>query len=213
MKTERTRLQRLPARGAHDRETVHAIIDAALVGHLGIVVDGQPFVIPTLVARDGDKVLLHGSAASRTLRVLRAGAPACLTVTLTDGLVLARSAFHHSVNYRSAVVLGTATEVTGEDAKTAALTRFTERLVPGRWDDCRPPTRQELKGTAVFELPVDEASAKTRSGPPGDDEADYALPHWAGVIPVRTSYGTPEPDPGRRADVPLPAYLEALVGA
>lgn len=213
MKTERTRLQRLPARGAHDRATVHAIIDAALVGHLGIAVDGQPFVIPTLVARDGDRVLLHGSAASRTLRVLRAGAPACLTVTLTDGLVLARSAFHHSINYRSAVVLGTATEVTGEEAKTVALTRFTERLLPGRWDDCRPPTKQELKGTAVFELPIEEASAKARTGPPGDDDADYALPHWAGVVPVQTSYGAPEPDPGRRADVPVPGYLAALLRA
>ncbi len=209
MKTDRTRVRRLPKRGRHDAGTIHAILDATLVGHLGIVEDGQPFVIPTLVARDGDTVLVHGSSASRTLRVMRGGAPVCLTATLTDALVLARAAFHHSINYRSVVILGTAREIEDEAAKAAALEIFTEKLLPGRWDDCRPPSRLELKGTAVFSLPLTEASAKLRTGPPGDDEEDYALGHWAGIVPLRTVAGAPEPDPGRRADVPVPGYLRA----
>ena len=210
MKTPRTKLRRLPKRGAHDRETIDAILDEALICHLGFVHDGRPAVIPTLHARAGDEVFLHGSAASRMLRALATGIEACLTVTLVDGLVLARSAFHHSVNYRSVVLYGTATPVTEPEAKERALEAFTEKLVPGRWAAVRPPTRKELKGTAALALPITEGSAKVRTGPPIDDDEDYALDAWAGVVPIRTEMLPPEPDPRLRAGIDTPAHVRAL---
>jgi nitroimidazol reductase NimA-like FMN-containing flavoprotein (pyridoxamine 5'-phosphate oxidase superfamily) len=191
----RTRVRRVPARADYDRATIDAILDEALVAHLGFAVDGQPFVIPALHARIGDEVYVHGSAASRAIRTLANGLPACLTVTLVDGLVLARSAFHHSMNYRSVVVLGQARVIADADERMAALEAFTERLVPGRWDEVRPPSRQELKGTAVLALPLDEASAKVRSGPPADEPEDHELGVWAGVVPLTTVAGAPQADP------------------
>ncbi len=202
----RTKLRRKPARGCYDREAIDAILDEAMVAHLGCTHEGQPFVIPTLHARVGDEVYFHGSAASRTIRALRAGAPACLTVTLLDGVVLARSAMHHSVNYRSVVVLGTARPVEDLDRRMQAVQAFTERLIPGRWQEVRPPTVKELKAIHVLALPLDEASAKVRTGPPVDDEEDYELPAWAGVIPLHTHAGAPVPDPRLASGIaPSPA--------
>lgn len=202
----RTKVRRKPARARYDREAVDAILDEAMVAHLGCAHDGQPFMIPTLHARVGDEVYVHGSAASRTIRALRAGAPACLTVTLLDGLVLARSAVHHSVNYRSVVVLGTARAVEDLDMRMQAVQAFTERLIPGRWQEVRPPTIKELKAIHVLALPIDEVSAKIRTGPPLDDEDDYALPAWAGVIPLHIHAGAPVPDPRLASGIaPSPA--------
>jgi nitroimidazol reductase NimA-like FMN-containing flavoprotein (pyridoxamine 5'-phosphate oxidase superfamily) len=207
MKTPRTKLRRVPKRGAHDRETIDAILDEALVAHLGFIHDGRPAVIPTLHARVGDEVLIHGSAASRALRALTDGLDACLTVTLIDGLVLARSAFHHSMNYRSVVLYGRARPLTGAAQLEAALEAFTEKLVPGRWADVRWPTAKELKATAVLALPIAEGSAKVRTGPPIDDEEDYALDAWAGVVPLCLSPGAPVPDPQLRDGIPQPSYV------
>ena len=192
--TPRTQLRRLPKRGVFDKAQVHAILDEGFICHVGFVADGQPFVIPTGYARCGDTIYIHGSAASRMLRNLDAGVDLCVTVTLVDGLVLARSGFHHSMNYRSVVVLGNARLVTETQEKLDALRLFTNHIVPGRWEEVRPPTDQELKGTSVLALALDEVSAKVRSGPPLDDEEDYALPIWAGVVPVRTHLGDPVPD-------------------
>src|SRR5215213_6352029 len=193
MKTPRTKLSRVPQRGSHDQETIRAILDEALIGHVAWVTrDGRPAVIPTLIARDGDQLLIHGSSASRTLRALRAGLEACVEVTHVDGLVLARSAFHHSMNYRSAILYGTL-EPAPDPEK--ALEIFTEKLVPGRWAHVRWPNRQELKATTVLRLAITEGSAKVRTGPPVDDDEDYALDTWAGVIPLRTSADHPAPDP------------------
>jgi len=180
---ERLRVEREPQRALYDRETIAAILDEALICHLGFEVGGQPYVIPTLHARVGDVLYVHGSAASRMLRHAAAGAPVCVTVTLFDGLVLARSVFNHSVNYRSAVVLGTATLVEGEE-KLTALRALTEQLAPGRWDEARQPTATELKATWILSLPLDEASAKVRTGPEEDEPEDLDLPVWAGVVPV-----------------------------
>ncbi len=208
----RSRVRREPHRGVYDRATVDAVLDAALVCHLAFEDGGQPFAVPTLHARVGDVVYVHGSAASRALRTLRAGAPACLTVTVVDGLVLARSVFEHSVNYRSVMVLGRAREVTGTAAKTAALEAFTERLAPGRWAEARRPTSQELAATAIFELPLTEASAKIRNGPPEDgDTADGELAIWAGVVPLHTSWGRPEPDPALRPGIGVPDSVRRLL--
>jgi nitroimidazol reductase NimA-like FMN-containing flavoprotein (pyridoxamine 5'-phosphate oxidase superfamily) len=184
----------MPARGDYERATIEAILDEAMVAHIGFTRDEQPYVIPTLHARVGERVYFHGSSASRTIRALAGGAPACLTVTLLDGLVLARSAVHHSVNYRSVVVLGHPTAIEEPDEKLAAIEAFTERLVPGRWNEVRPPTAKELKAIQVLALPLSEASAKLRSGPPVDDEEDYALDIWAGVIPLATVASAPTPD-------------------
>jgi uncharacterized protein len=181
----------------YEPEAIHAILDDAMVCHVGVVDGGQPLVVPTLHARDGDRLLVHGSSASRTMRLLSAGEPATVTATNLDGLVLARSAFHHSVNYRSATVYGRATPIQDEAEKLAALELFLERFAPGRWQEVREPTRKELKGTRVVALPLDEASAKVRTGPPIDDEEDYALDVWAGVIPFRLERGEPMPDPRR----------------
>jgi nitroimidazol reductase NimA-like FMN-containing flavoprotein (pyridoxamine 5'-phosphate oxidase superfamily) len=202
--TPRTTLRRLPARGHFDRATVNAILDEALVCHVGFVSDGQPFVIPTIHARAGDQVFVHGSAASRMLKTLQGGVPVCLTATLLDGLVLARSAFHHSMNYRSVVVLGDATPVTDEREKWDALHAIVEHVAPGRWSEVREPSAKELAGTLVLRLPIEEASAKVRTGPPLDDEEDYALECWAGVLPLRLTPGTPVPDPRMPAGRALP---------
>ena len=207
--TPRTHVRRVPQRGLYDRATIDAILDDSLVAHVGFSVDDQPYVIPMLIARIGDRVYLHGSTASRMVRKLAAGVPACLTTTLVDGIVLARSAYHHSMNYRSVVVLGTATLVEGADERAAALEAFTEKLLPGRWDEVRPPTPQELKGTRVLAMELSEASAKVREGDPSDDEEDYALDVWAGVIPLALTAGTPRPDTRLRAGIePSPAVTE-----
>jgi len=202
----RTRVTRMPSRASYERETVEAILDEAIVSHVGTVSAGGPVVIPTLHARAGDSLYIHGSAASPTLR-RAAQAEVCLTATLLDGLVLARSAMHHSVNYRSVVVFGQAERVDDAEAKREALAAFTEKLVPGRWADVRPPTARELKATAVLRLPLDEASAKVRDGGPLDDEEDYELPVWAGTIPLRLSADPPEPDARLLPGVELPPYL------
>jgi uncharacterized protein len=183
--TSRTTLKRLPQRGAFDRTTVYQILDEAFICHVGFVVDGQPFVIPTGYGRVNDQLYIHGSAASRMLRSIAQGVPVCVTVTLLDGLVLARSAFHHSVNYRSVVILGTAKLVEDSDEKMAALQAITDHIVPGRWAEVRAPNEQELKATSVLALPLLEVSAKVRTGPPKDDEEDMAVPVWAGELPLQ----------------------------
>jgi nitroimidazol reductase NimA-like FMN-containing flavoprotein (pyridoxamine 5'-phosphate oxidase superfamily) len=195
IQTERTKLRRLPQRGSYERQAVYDILDEGFVCHVGFVADGQPFVIPTAYGRDGDELYVHGARASRMLKALRDGAEVCVTVTLVDGLVLARSAFHHSVNYRSVVVFGRARLVESPEEKMRALLAFTEHVVPGRWDEVREPSRQELDATLVLALPLTEASAKVRTGPPVDDEEDYALPVWAGVLPLGIRVGEPVADP------------------
>ncbi len=199
----RTRVRRMPARADYARETIEAILDEALIAHVGFAVEGEPYVIPTLHARVEGRVYFHGSSASRTVRALAAGAQMCLTVTLLDGLVLARSAVHHSVNYRSVVLLGQATAIEEPAEKMEAIEAFTERLIPGRWDEARPPTAKELKAIQVLSLPLDEASAKLRSGPPIDDEEDYALDTWAGVIPLQTVTGKPVADARLAEGIPV----------
>jgi uncharacterized protein len=193
--TARTQVRRLPKRGAYDRETVYKILDEALVCHVGFVVDGQPFVIPTGFGRKDDTLYLHGSAASRMLGEAANGIPVCVTVTLLDALVLARSAFHHSMNYRSVMILGTAQEVANEEEKWEALRIFTEHAVPGRWNEIRQPTPQEMKGTSVLALDLEEVSAKIRTGFPVDDDADYSLPIWAGIVPLKLTPAAPIADP------------------
>lgn len=204
--TDRTKLKRLPKRGHFDRETVYSILDEGFICHVGFVMDGQPFVIPTGYARAGDKLYVHGSQASRMLRNLASGLDACVTVTLLDGLVLARSAFHHSMNYRSVLVFGRATIVDDPSEKMAALLALSEHIIRGRWADVREPTDQEMKQTTVLCLPLEEASAKIRTGPPLDDEEDYALPIWAGVLPLKLVAGEPVKDPLLTAEVPVPDY-------
>jgi uncharacterized protein len=205
--TKRTKLGRLPNRGSHETETIHAILDAAFLAHVGFQMEGQPFVIPTLYGRDEDKLYLHGSAASRMLRGLDTGMPACVSVTIVDGLVLARSAFHHSMNYRSVVAFGTARKIEGAEEKTRALRIISEHLIAGRWSDVRGPSDKELKATAVLEFCIEEASAKIRTGPPVDDEEDYSLPVWAGVLPLRMEAKPPVPDPRLAPSVQLPPYV------
>lgn len=202
--TERTRLRRRPNRGVFETDTIYAILDEGFVCHIAFTVEGQPYAIPTGYARRGDEIYVHGSAASRMLRTLADGVDMCLTVTLVDGLVLARSAFHHSMNYRSVVVLGKARLVTDEGEKLQALRCFTDHIIPGRWPDLRPVTQQELKSTTVLALPIREASAKIRSGPPIDDEEDYSWPIWAGVVPLHTRTGEPVPDERAQPDVQAP---------
>ena len=205
-KTTRTTLKRLPARGFYDRDLVHSILDEGFICHVGFIVDGQPLVIPTVYGRIGDKLYIHGSQASRMLRTLKTGVAACVTVTLVDGLVLARSAFHHSINYRSVVIFGNATLVEDAEEKSAALLAFSEHVIRGRWQDVREPTEQELKATTVLVLPLKEVSAKVRTGPPIDDEEDYDLPVWAGVVPLRVVAGEPIPDPRLAPGISTPEY-------
>ena len=206
-RTHRTQLRRLPKRGFHDAATINSILDAGFLAHVGFQVDGQPFVIPTLFGRDGEKLYLHGSAASRMLGELAQGVPACVTVTLVDGLVLARSAFHHSMNYRSVVAFGRARKIEDEAQKRNALRVVSEHLIRGRWDDVREPNAKELKATSVLEFQIEEASAKVRQGPPLDDEEDYSLSMWAGVLPVKLTAGTPTPDARLASGTALPRYL------
>jgi nitroimidazol reductase NimA-like FMN-containing flavoprotein (pyridoxamine 5'-phosphate oxidase superfamily) len=204
--TERTRVVREAHRGAYDRETIYKILDEGFVCHVGFVVDGQPYVIPTLFARVGDAVYFHGSAASRMLRGAASGIPVCVTVTLIDGLVLARSVFNHSMNYRSVVALGRAVLVDDSHQKLEALRAFTEKIVNGRWNDVRRPNEKELKATSILRLPLTEVSAKLRSGPVIDDEEDYALPIWAGVVPVHLQAEAPVRDERCDPSIPTPPY-------
>ena len=201
--TDRTRLRRAHERGRYDRRTIDAILDAQPVCHIAYLRDGTPALLPTLQWREGDHVYWHGSSASHALRA-QDGAEVCLAVTLLDGLVLARSGFHHSVNYRSVTIYGRARRIEDLRRKERHLEAFFERLLPGRWPTLRPVTEQELKATAVLSLPIREASAKLRNGPPVDEEADYGLPIWAGVLPLRTAIGTPVPDPRNPEGLPLP---------
>jgi hypothetical protein len=202
--SERTRVKRLPARAAYERASIDAILDEGLVCHVGFTLDGQPFVIPTAYARVGDAVFVHGSAASRMLRGLASGLPVCVTVTLIDGLVLARSAFHQSMNYRSVVILGVATLVSEPEEKLGALEAIVNHLIPDRWSEVRPPNEQELKATSVLRIPLAEASAKIRTGGPLDDAEDMALPCWAGVLPLRLAASAPIAEPGLAPGLPLP---------
>ncbi len=203
--TPRTRVVREAQRAVYDRGAVNKILDEAFLCHVGFVVDGQPYVIPTSYGRDGDVLYIHGSAASRMLRNLEQGIPACITVTLLDGLVIARSVFNHSMNYRSVVILGTATLVDDPEEKIKALRALTEHIFPHRWDDSRQPNEKELKATSVLRIPIEEFSAKVRVGPPMDDEPDYAYPTWAGLIPLEMQSGTPIRD--ERCQRELPEYL------
>ena len=207
--TQRTRVVREPDRGVYDRETAYRILDEAFLCHVGFVVDGQPFVIPTSFGRKDAILYIHGSAASRMLRQMKQGVPVCITVTLLDGLVLARSVFNHSMNYRSVVILGKATLVDNPEEKLAALRVLSEHILPGRWDDARRPNERELKATSVLRVPIEEFSSKVRSGPPIDDEEDYSFPTWAGVIPLEMTVGTtindPRLDPGRT----VPEYVRS----
>ncbi len=207
--TERTRVRRLPARAVTERAALDAILDEGLICHVGFVHEGSPVVLPTGYARDGDRLYLHGSSGSSMLRALAAGGSVCIVVTLLDGLVLARSAFHHSMNYRSAVIFGVAKAVTDTEERTAALRRFTEHLVPGRWEAVRPPTAKELAATAVLAVALDEASVKVRNGPPIDDDEDLALPTWAGVLPLTMVPGEPVDDPLLEPGIAPPQHVTA----
>jgi hypothetical protein len=197
----------LPKRGDYSQETIYGILDAAFLCHAGFVIDGQPYVIPTGFGRKGETLYLHGSAASRMLRTLAGGVDVCVTVTLVDGIVLARSAFHHSMNYRSVVILGRARQIEDAEEKTEALRVISEQIVRGRWNDVRKPAPQELKATAVLALPIEEASAKIRTGPPLDDEEDYALDVWAGVLPLAMHSGEPLADARLKQGLKVPEYL------
>src|ERR1700737_3649537 len=205
--TKRSELRRIPGRGSHDWETIHHILDAGFLASVGFCVDGQPFVIPTLYGRDGEKLLLHGSAASRMLRQLETGPPTCVTVTLVDGLVLARSAFDHSMNYRSVVAFGSARKIADPVQKIKSLRVISEHIIAGRWADIREPSEKELKATTVLEFSLEEASSKVRTGPPLDDESDYGLPVWAGVLPLEMKPRPPIPDDKLIKGVTLPDYV------
>jgi nitroimidazol reductase NimA-like FMN-containing flavoprotein (pyridoxamine 5'-phosphate oxidase superfamily) len=209
--TARTTLHRLRERGRSERADLHAVLDAGLVCHLGVVIDGVPVVLPTGYGRIGDTLYLHGSSANRSM-LAAAGQDVCVTVTLLDGIVCARAAFHHSMNYRSAVIMGRARTVTDAGERMAALRAVTEQLAPGQWDHARPPTRKELAATAVIAVPLAEASVKVRTGPPKDDPEDYATGLWAGVIPAALTFGRPEPDPGLRPGIAVPAHIQAMAG-
>jgi hypothetical protein len=203
--TPRTRVVREPDRGVYDRDTVNRILDEAFLCHVGFVANGQPYVIPTSYGRNGDVLYVHGSAASRMLRNLQQAIPVCITVTLLDGLVLARSVFNHSMNYRSVVILGVATLVNDPAEKIAALRALSEHIVPGRWDDARQPNEKELKATSVMRVPITEFSAKVRVGPAIDDDEDYSFPTWAGLIPLEMTVGTPITDD--RCEREVPGYV------
>lgn len=205
--TERNRVKRLPARGKYDRETIYPIIDEALICHVSFVLNGQPCIIPTLHARRGDDILLHGAKASRMLKHAEAGGELAVAITLVDGIVVARSTFHSSMNYRSAVLFGHGRAVSDDSERLAALAAFTEHLIPGRWADSRPPTPAELSATAVVAMRIESASAKVRSGPPGDDVEDFATDFWSGVLPLRQEVLAPQADPTLRAGIATPDYI------
>jgi uncharacterized protein len=209
--TDRTQVRRLSDRGNYDADVVHKILDEATIMHVGFVAEGQPYVLPMIHGRIGSRLYLHGAAGGRHLRALASGTPLCATATIVDGLVLARSAFHHSMNYRCVVVLGKGAAVEDEKEENEALKAISERLVPGRWDDVRAPTTPELKQTLVVAIDLQECSAKVRVGPPKDDEPDYALTMWAGVAPMHTSFGELVPDPRLKPGTPAPDYLKRLL--
>ena len=213
--SERIRVRRSPHKGRYDRESIDAVLDRGLFAHVAFAVDADVYCIPMLYARVADSVYLHGSTASRAVRTLSGGAAACLTVTIVDGLVLARSVFQHSANYESVIVLGRFTPVDDENERLTALEAFTEKLLPGRWSEVRSPSRQELNVTAILAMPISEASVKRRSGPPDDDDsADAAIETWAGVLPLVTSLGNPVASPGLRPGIPLsPSVLQLLAEA
>jgi hypothetical protein len=210
IQTARSRVKRLPKRGHYDFDTVAAILDAGFLCHVGYVIDGKPYVTPTSYWREGDHVYWHGSSASRMLRTLSGDVDACLTVAHIDGLVLARSAFHHSINYRSVMLFGQARRIADPGEKERALRAFVERMYPGRWDELRPAHAQELKATSVLHMRIEEGAAKVRTGPPIDDEEDYTWPAWAGVVPVRTVAGAPQDDGRLAPNVGEPACLAQL---
>ncbi|MCX6047907.1 MAG: pyridoxamine 5'-phosphate oxidase family protein [Chloroflexi bacterium] len=211
-KTKLNTVKRMPERGRYDKETLYPIIDAALLCHVGFVQDGQPFVIPTIHARRDDSLLLHGAKASRLLKHITSGEPVCITITHLDGLVMARSVFHHSMNYRSATIFGRGQLIEGDAEKLAALAVITEHVMPGRWADARQPTALELNATTVVEILIESAAAKIRSGPPSDDEEDYALPIWAGVLPLRPQWLATINDPRLSDGIELPSYLQSALG-
>jgi nitroimidazol reductase NimA-like FMN-containing flavoprotein (pyridoxamine 5'-phosphate oxidase superfamily) len=206
-KTDRSRLKRIPERGHYDRETIYHILDEALICHVGFVEKGQPFVIPINFARVDDTIILHGAKASRLLKHIEAGHPACLETTIVDGLVLARSVFHHSINYRSVVLFGKGRLIQDEQEKLAALKAVTEHLIPGRWQEARLPNRKELNATSVVSIEIGEASAKVRVGPPVDEQEDYALPVWAGILPLQEMSLHPTRDEFQSEEIPVPAYI------
>jgi len=208
MPTQRTRVIREPDRGVYDRETIYRILDEGFLCHVGFSVEGQPFVIPTSYGRKDADLYIHGSPARRMLRKIKAGVPVCVTVTLLDGLVLARSVFNHSMNYRSVVILGKATLVDDPQEKLTALRVLSEHIIPGRWDDARQPNEKELKATSVLRVPIEEFSAKVRTGPPIDDEEDYSFPTWAGVMPLQTTVGNPINDPRLESVRAVPDYVQ-----
>lgn len=205
--TDRSKINRIPKRAHYDRDTIYPIVDAALICHVGFVRDGQPFVIPTIHARDEDAIILHGAKASRLLKTAAEGVPLCVTVTHLDGLVLARSVFHHSMNYRSAVLFGAGRIVDELDEKLEAMRILTEHIMPGRWEDSRQPSPKELNATTMVRMEIEDASAKVRTGAPGDEDEDYDLPIWAGVLPMTTQYGTPIVDEAMRMELPVPDYI------
>ena len=201
--TERNKVKRIPKRGHYDKKTIYEVLDAGCICHMGFVTaNGQPFVIPTIYGREGDRIYIHGATKSRMLMNAKTGIPVCITVTHVDGLVLARSTFHHSMNYRSAVVFGTAKEILGEE-KNKALQIITDYILKGRWEESRQPNAKELKATTVLAIDIEQASAKIRTGPPSDEKADYDLPIWAGVVPIHTIYGQPEPDEVLPKNIPI----------
>jgi uncharacterized protein len=206
-KSSKTRLQRLPKRGYYDRETIYSILDEALICHVGFVEQGQPFVIPINFARMNDTIVLHGAKASRLLKHVEAGNPVCVEATVVDGLVLARSVFHHSLNYRSVVLFGCGRAIDDEREKLSALEAVSEHLIPGRWKEARLPSRKEMNATRVVAIKIEEASAKVRLGPPLDEEEDYSLPVWAGVLPLTEVAGVPLRDELQAANIPLPDYI------
>ena len=209
MPTPRTRVVREAHRGVYDRETAYKILDEGFLCHVGFVADGQPFVIPTSYGRKDASLYIHGSAASRMLRQMKEAIPVCITVTLLDGLVLARSVFNHSMNYRSVVILGKAVLVDNPAEKLEALRILSEHIIPGRWDDARQPNERELKQTSVLRVPIEEFSSKVRTGPPIDDEEDLRFPTWAGIVPLEMKVGTPENDPTMEPGLEVPEYAKS----
>lgn len=205
--TKRSKIRRLPKRGSQERKLIYNILDEALVAHVGFIADNQPFVIPMAYGREGDRLYIHGSSVSRLIKTLEQGVDICFTVTLLDGLVIARSLFHHSMNYRSVILFGKAKLVESEMEKMTALRAFCEQMIPGRWEDARIPNSQELKATTVLSLPIEEGSAKFRTGHPSDDVEDYTLPVWAGQLPLKLTPGVPIPDTKLASNIPLPKNL------
>ncbi|MFN8590570.1 MAG: pyridoxamine 5'-phosphate oxidase family protein [Thermomicrobiales bacterium] len=209
--TPRNKVLRLAKRANYERDQIYEIVDAAMICHVAYQIDGQPYAMPTLIARDGDTLLLHGSATARTILHAGAGNPVCITVTHTDGIVLARSVFNHSINYRSAMLYGVGQAITDPEEKLAAMIRFTDKLIPGRWDDVRPMTPQEFKATGIVAVPIESASAKIRSGMPADEPEDVDLPYWGGIIPLRQVMDDPIPDSHVPENMPMPGYLVEYV--